>query len=34
MNNAIAAMLVLFGVGSVMFCAGAYTFFDALITSL
>lgn len=34
MNNLIAALLVLFGASSLMFCAGAYTFFDALITSL
>ena len=34
MNNLIAALLVLFGASSLMFCAGAYTFIDALITTL
>ena len=34
MNNLFAVALVLFGAGSLMFCAGAYTFIDALITSL
>lgn len=34
MNNLLAVALVLFGASSLMFSAGAFTFIEALITSL